>query len=361
MNGKEMVLQAMAGGKPEQIPVFISSYWDYWVRAVDANPLDWAYGGRDQRLGIEVGAARRHEGAFLHRTTGLTPGPIAEKKIPEGMPHPGSAPWTAYIEKYLPELVVFDEAPEAIVGEKKDIQRVIQGDKRISPGENTEYIEAVIKELGTSYLVAASGMGIFPHTRRCLGGVEKAMFALAENPGLVEAVMDALVEHIARRIPLLVSAGVEAVWAGAYNEGAEMINPKLWRKLIYPRHEKVVKMCHDHGIKVICWFLGDCMPLVEDLTRAGYDMLVLEQPRIGYRVDLKEIRDRVGNDLCISGWIPELAMLNDDRETIDRCIDEQVNAAGRDGAFIFSTSMLDSNVRPETADYFCAKVKEYRG
>jgi hypothetical protein len=54
--------------------------------------------------------------------------------------------------------------------------------------------------------------------------------------------------------------------------------------------------------------------------------------------------------------VPELAMLRDDRETIARCIEEQYEAAGSDGALIFSTSMLDSGVNPETVDFFCEKV-----
>ena len=76
------------------------------------------------------------------------------------------------------------------------------------------------------------------------------------------------------------------------------------------------------------------MPLIEDLARAGFDMVILEQPRIGYKVDVGRMRKMVGNDLCISGWVPELAMINDDREIIEKCIYEQINAAGKDGAFV---------------------------
>ena len=70
------------------------------------------------------------------------------------------------------------------------------------------------------------------------------------------------------------------------------------------------------------------------------------------------MRRRVGNRLCLTGWVPELAMIRDERDAIARCVEEQVDAAGRDGAFIFSTSMLDSTVNPETVDFFCQKVKE---
>ncbi|MDO8686313.1 MAG: hypothetical protein Q7J78_06560 [Clostridiales bacterium] len=119
-----------------------------------------------------------------------------------------------------------------------------------------------------------------------------------------------------------------------------------------------MELCHKENIKAICWFLGDCMPLIEDIADVGYDLLVLEQPRIGYDVNLKEIRNRVDNDLCISGWLTELEILKDDRESIKRHIYEQYECAGQDGAFIYSTSMSDSNVNPETIDYICDFVGE---
>ena len=119
-----------------------------------------------------------------------------------------------------------------------------------------------------------------------------------------------------------------------------------------------MRRAHAAGLKAICWFLGDCMPLVEDIARAGYDMLVIEESRIGYSSDVGEMRRRVGTDLCLSGWAPELAMLFDDRETLRWQIEDQYEAAGRDGAFIYSTSMLDSGVNPDTVEFFCQKVAE---
>ena len=59
MNGKERVITAMAGGKPDRIPIFISAYWDYWTRAAGADPFDYASGGFDKQVEIELNAARR--------------------------------------------------------------------------------------------------------------------------------------------------------------------------------------------------------------------------------------------------------------------------------------------------------------
>ena len=363
MNGKERVITAMAGGKPDRIPIFISAYWDYWTRAAGADPFDYASGGFDKQVEIELNAARRHDGACLHRTSSAqhTPSP-RQPQYPATLPPSGPPPWTELIETQMSQLVSYDEAASEFVQAPADVERVVDADlAHLNCGTNGEHLGAIVEGIGEEVVIAASGFGIFPHTRRCLGGVERAMFALAESPSLVEAIMDTLLERYSKSIEACAAGGADAIWAGAYNEGADMINPKMWRRLIYPRHERLVKMAHDAGLKAICWFLGDCMPLVENIARAGYDMLVIEESRIGYSSDVGEMRRRVGNDLCLSGWVPELAMINDDRETITRHVEEQYKAAGQDGAFIFSTSMLDSSVNPDTVDFLCEKVHECSG
>ena len=362
MNGRERVLTAMAGGKPDRVPIFISAYWDYWVRSVGADPFDYAYGEFAAQIDIEARAARRHAGVGLHRTGGLNhPGAPPAPARPARLPAAGPPPWSELIETHLPHLVSFDEAPDAFVHQVTDISRVIEADMaHLNVGANARHLQAIVETLSDEVVIACGGFGLFPHARRALGGVERAMYALAESPALVEAVLDALLEYYAPMIDAAASAGADAIWCGAYNEGADMVNPKMWRLLIRPRHEQLVRRAHTAGLEAICWFLGDCLPLVEDLAGIGYDMLIIEESRVGYSSDVGEMRRRIGNDLCLSGWVPELAMIRDDRETIRRHIEAQYDAAGRDGAFIFSTSMLDSSVNPETVDCFCEVVSQCR-
>lgn len=359
MNSKECILTAMAGGKPDKIPIFFSCMWDYIVRAAEVSPSDWVFGGQDERLAIEMDCLKRHNGICLHKTSGFLNRPLEKKDKPFGFPEPGMPPWTKFIETNFPETVFFHEAPADIVEEKSDISRVILNDDNINSGNDTSYIKAIIYKIGKDYLLAPGGFGLFPHTRRCMGGLERTLIALLESGELIENIMDEILTFYMKQIDLLSCAGVEAIVNGAYNEGADIINPKMWKQMIFPRHKQFVKMCHDKGIKAVCWFLGDCMPLVEYIAEAGYDLLAIEEPRRGYSSDVGEMRRRAGRSLCITGWIPELAVITGDREAIARCVDEQIEAAGRDGAFAFTTPLLDSNVNPETVEFFCNKVLEY--
>lgn len=69
MNPRERILCAMAGGKPDRVPVFISAYWDHWVRAAGGDPFEYAYGDMNHRLQTELAVIRRYTGTAIHRTS----------------------------------------------------------------------------------------------------------------------------------------------------------------------------------------------------------------------------------------------------------------------------------------------------
>jgi len=372
MNNKQRMLTAMAGKKPDHVPVFISSYWDYEVRAANGDPFEYAYGDLNTRLHTELAFLKRHFNAGLHR---LSPGHVRRTKgtiIKEqncrhvlddsgrplfDLPPRCPLPWTPLIEKYLPELVCFSAHPPETVKRPEDIARIVDIDIASRPAFNSdEFVKAMVPEISGKILIATSGCALFPHTRRCLGGTEQCLLALMDTPALVESVMEALLTRYDKMIAMCAKAGSDAMWCGAYDEGADVVSPGLWRKMILPRHKKLVAMIHSRNMKAICWFLGDCLPLVEDLAEAGYDALILEQGRGAYSSDVGAMRKRVGNELCLSGWLPEIAVLKDDRETIRRHIHEQYESAGTNGAFLFATSILDSNVNPETIDFVCKEI-----
>lgn len=373
MTAKERVLKAMAGGKPDRVPLFVSSYWDHQVRAADGDPFEYAFGGIDVQLRTEVATIARYPATGIHRTYAgfaqLAPGRLATDhgarwiEKPDGsrapIPTPVPLPWTPIIEQALSELLCKTNSTTPFVRERNDVDNVVDVDLASRPHAlSNDFISALAPTAaGRSVLIAASGVGVFPHTRRCMGGTEECMMAIVEQPALVETVMDTLLDRYRRIIRLAASAGADAMWCGAYEEGADVLSPELWRRMILPRHRQLVRIVHDARLRAICWFLGDCMPLLEDLADAGYDLLMLEQGRGSYTSDVGQMRRRVGNKLCISGWLPELALLNDDRETIRRHLHEQYNAAGRDGAYVISTSMVDSNVAPETIEFICRELE----
>jgi len=135
----------------------------------------------------------------------------------------------------------------------------------------------------------------------------------------------------------------------------------VWRDVVLPGHQIQVAAAREHGLQVLFWFLGDCIPLLGDLLDLGIDGLVIEQGRRGYSSDPVEVRRMVGGDMCVYGWNWELDFVNDRRENITREVERQISGAGADGAFIMGTTYMTSEAKLEAVDHFCEEVVRVSG
>jgi len=113
---------------------------------------------------------------------------------------------------------------------------------------------------------------------------------------------------------------------------------------------------HEHGLQVLFWFLGDCMPLLRDLADLGIDGLVLEQSRRAYSSDPARVRQEVGTAFCVYGWVWEMDLIRDNRESITREVETQIRAAGTDGGFVMGTPWMTSEVQLSAVDHLCREV-----
>ena len=375
MTGKERILLAMDGGKPDRIPIALSADWDYQVRAGGGDPYDWMYGGFDRRVELYERTHRRHIGTALHRTGQGRRADFPRRMIEESgnrwfldpvtgyrreLPPVGDPPWTAFVQSHAHELgLVMVESDDKTVQSLGDIDRYMPpflSSADFTDQGYTELTQAMVATLGQDTFIATGYFGLFPDARFSLGGFEPAMLALTRDTTLVEAILDRHLDRYVEEIKAYAQVGADGMWMRAYYEGADLISPATWRRILFPRHKAFCDACHRAGTRAILWFLGDCLPLVEDIAAAGYDLLYVEQGRRGYNCDPAVIRKRVGNDLCITGWTWEQDMIRDDRDAISRTIQDQIQRAGRDGAFIFGTTFLTGEVNPSTVDFMCSQV-----
>jgi hypothetical protein len=182
------------------------------------------------------------------------------------------------------------------------------------------------------------------------------MVLLHDNPGLLRSVVERLARRRTATVEAGAHAGADAAWIGGYLEGADLIAPAIWREVALPGHRIQVADARRHGLQVLFWFLGDCLPLLDDLVELGIDGLVVEQDRRGYSSDPVEIRRRVGRNVCVYGWNWELDFIEDRRDNITREVERQMRGAGADGAFVMGTTYMTSEVQLEAVDHFCREV-----
>jgi hypothetical protein len=207
-----------------------------------------------------------------------------------------------------------------------------------------------------AYMTAGIGAWIYSSALAMMGGFECGLVALHERPGVFRALVEQLAERHCVHLEASASIGADAALLGAELQGADIISPQAWREVVLPGHRVLVERAHSLGLQVLLWFLGDCMPLLDDLVELGVDGLWLEQDRRGYCADPVAVRKRVENEICVWGWNWELDLINDDRGSITRNVERQIRGAGADGAFIMGTTYLTSEAHLEALDHYCAEV-----
>ena len=373
MTSRERMRTALAGGKPDRIPVAMVADFDFYCKAAGRPLWEYEYGDNAARAAIHKAAHLRFpENDFIYCWTGVSHARAAALRVvmAEGQPYleqvatgerepiqprPTASLWTAGR----------GEGPTSGSGYTEPITRIADIEGALGPAPTAGSLlemglydphEYLRREVGDRAYISVAAHGIVPAAIDALGGFERGMLAMHENPGLVRAVVEAMA--VRRSVPIEAAAqkGVDAAWIGGYLEGADMVSPRVWREVALPGHRYQVEVARKCGLQVLFWFLGDCMPLLDDLVGLGIDGLVIEQDRRGYSSDPVEVRRRVGKSLCVYGWNWELDFIHDRRGSITREVERQIRGAGAEGAFVMGTTYMTSEVDLGAVEHYGREV-----
>ncbi|MBD3230594.1 MAG: hypothetical protein GF329_20615 [Candidatus Lokiarchaeota archaeon] len=84
-----------------------------------------------------------------------------------------------------------------------------------------------------------------------------------------------------------------------YDEGP-FVNPKYYKKYLYPHYKKVINAAHKNGMKIFLHTDGKLDSIIEDLIRIGFDGLQSIQAEVN---DFNDIKERYGDKICLIGGI----------------------------------------------------------
>ncbi len=126
--------------------------------------------------------------------------------------------------------------------------------------------------------------------------------AAAANPELIERLLDAQLKHTLAFVRAQIAHGVDAIlggedWAG---HSGPLIAPRLFRRLILPRLQRLTAECHRLGVPFIKHTDGN-ITRVEDilLVESGIDAYQAIEPAAG--MDIVDLKRRYGHRLTLMG------------------------------------------------------------
>jgi uroporphyrinogen decarboxylase len=140
-----------------------------------------------------------------------------------------------------------------------------------------------------TYAIEGGGSKSYPHTKALM----------YQDPQAAHALLDKLAECCASYLEAQVAAGAQAVQL--FDSWAGILSPRDFREFALRPAQQVIERLkasptwRQGGVPII-YFVNGCAPYIEDYARSGADVLGVD-----WRVDMAEVRRRVGEDLALQG------------------------------------------------------------
>jgi uroporphyrinogen decarboxylase len=245
----------------------------------------------------------------------------------------------------------FDHPPLVAVENSSDLKKWRR--EFLSHGYGTPpfYLDKSFSELGqkakylyeeTSYFIVARFSGHVFSEGWFLRGYENFMLDLLVNPGLVEALMDIVVEnhiHVFDKYIAAIGKYIHAIQVAddLGQSSGPLISPETYRMLIKPYHKKLFD--HIKSKSDVLIFMhsdGGIRPFIPDLIEIGVDILnPLEISASG--MDGSALKRDFGDDIIFWGGGCDNSILSTGTpEDVKDEVKRNIDALAPDGGYVFA-------------------------
>ncbi|MDD2707386.1 MAG: uroporphyrinogen decarboxylase family protein [Verrucomicrobiae bacterium] len=182
-----------------------------------------------------------------------------------------------------------------------------------------------------------------------LMGMDNILADFLLEPEKVEIILDKVLNANIALVRRAIRMGAEIVTLGddyAHNFGP-MMSPKIFGHFLLPRLKKMIESIHEEGALCIKHSDGNIYPLLEMIVSAEPDGLNPIEPAAG--MDLKTVRQKVGNRVCLVGNIDcsHLLPFGEQKQVRDAVLKAIKDAGGGGGFVLSSSNSIHSACRPE--------------
>lgn len=193
-------------------------------------------------------------------------------------------------------------------------------------------------------------LGSFFEQAWALRGMEQFMLDLATDPAIPEYIMDRIVEvHLANLKTVLDIAGDKLDMVYTYDDVATqnslLISPQTWRKLVKPRHQKILDLIHSYGKPAMYHCDGAVAPLIPELIEMGVNVLNPIQPD-AKGMEPAALKKEYGQQLTFHGGVDIIKTLpRGTTHQVRQEVRARVELLGQGGGYIMCSS---HHIQPDT-------------
>ena len=343
MTSRERVLAAFNHEKPDRVPMWCGSSDEFWAKAKRALNLD------DEALRVRfMDDFRRVHAKYAGPAFPLSKGALSRtvfgvERHGLGYGQPINHPLADATLKQVHEHPWPDPA-----------------------WMDVSHIKAEALAYGGRYAILGGDWSPFWHDAIDLLGMENLYMKMYDEPELVDALMQYLVDYyaeVSRRIFDAAGKAIDIFFIGndLGSQIGPLLSPDMFARFLLPHLKRLIDLGHAYGYKVQMHCCGGIAPLIPMLIEAGLDGLHAVQPScVG--MDLRELKEQFGRKILFNGAIDSHHILIDGSEEFVRQKTREVlDVMMPDGGYVAGASH-DSILEETPVENILAMfdtVKEY--
>jgi len=190
--------------------------------------------------------------------------------------------------------------PPTIEGLQEQIDKLDEQPPGDPDDSSWEFVRHAVKEMkDTHFIMVLCGDLGFP----TFGATEQESWMnLLLEPEICKKIAELRGKRLVREVKVYAQLGADGIMppGDLGSSTALLASPAIYREMVYPWHKAHVEEAHKHGLKVLKHCCGHTWPVIDELAEV-YDAYEGIQASGG--MDIKKLKERVGNKLCLWGGI----------------------------------------------------------
>jgi hypothetical protein len=325
MNAKQLVMQALEGGKTDRIPAGLHGWGLFKFAFADilsdysGQDRAWSLCGREL-ADVEIRFQDYFRPDYLHIAEALFE---SKKKIINDPRH-----------QRLHEAVRALEG-KACIDEMLDL--VYESAAELRRQRKFEHLEILAERYGEERFIFLETEGPVHDLLDEDGilGFGRGMLQLADNPGLFAYLLEGMYIRQLTYAQAVKECGGHGYAHSVSYFGVDLVSPDTYRNLLLPLERDFYGAVKRMGLVPIMNFWGNVGPLARDFAQTGAQGLLIDESRKGYILDVGEIKRALGDEVALFGNVSsETTLLHGSTEDVRKEVELQIRSAGLQGGFL---------------------------
>ncbi len=293
MNGKERMLGAILGGRTDCMPA--TPHWwgvyKFQLSGACSGPRDegngWALSGQ-ALADVDSFFYEKFKPDMFHLSTG------AWKKQPGDEDRILARKELGGAVRELGSKQAIDEYVDA----------VFPGEDEIEASGIYDHVPLIVRKYGNEALILLNEgnpvCGVFENGGPA-GDFQDALIATMEHPENLAYLIWRLHDPALARMRVLKRMGAHGYIGSETCVSCDILSPDTLRSLVFPAQRRFYAEVDAMGLIPVVYYLGEILPILDDIASLGAKALMIEEQKKAYRLDAADIYRRLDGRMALFG------------------------------------------------------------